>query len=45
MVKCPVCGEEFSKKDEEFEHVGNRYYHLSCYKKKMKEEEYKEKIH
>lgn len=45
MVKCPVCGEEFSKKNEEFEHVGNRYYHLSCYKKKMKEEEYKEKIH
>lgn len=29
-VKCPICGQTFSREKVEYVHLGNRYYHLSC---------------
>ena len=39
LVKCPVCGEKFSKDKEEYVHVGKRYYHKKCYDSLSKEKE------
>lgn len=42
-VKCPGCEERFYREDEEFTHVGNRYWHTSCYEKQQSEKDKAEK--
>lgn len=41
-VKCPFCGIEFRREEEEYINVKNRYWHKKCYEKyliKIEEEE------
>lgn len=42
-VKCLYCGEQFSREEEEFVQIKNRYAHKSCFDKKQKEQSQEEK--
>lgn len=46
LVKCKYCGDSFSRENEEFEKIGNRYAHKLCYENHLstltKEEKDKE---
>lgn len=48
QVKCPICGQYFSRSEVPFIHLKNRYYHQSCYEAqenaKSEEEKEKEKL-
>ena len=48
QVKCPICGQYFSRSEAPFIHLKNRYYHQSCYdareNEKSEEEREKEKL-
>lgn len=45
-VVCPGCKKYFSRDEyPDYVHIGNRYWHSECYRKKKEPEEYKQKIH
>lgn len=50
MVKCPVCGKKFYKKDVDYIKKGRRYYHKACIEKIKKQDsanslEYKDMLY